>query len=50
MNFAGIEERLGYSFADKSFLERALTLSSADNDNNNETLEFFGDAILEFLV
>jgi len=45
-----IEKNLNYVFSDKRLLERALTLPSADLENNNQTLEFFGDAILEFLV
>ena len=31
-------------------MRRALTLASATNADNNQTLEFFGDAILEFIV
>lgn len=50
MNYPEIEGKLGYVFKDKSLLRRALTLPSADRDFNNQTLEFFGDAILEFLV
>lgn len=45
-----VETAIGYTFKDKKLLERALTLSSADRYNNNELLEFFGDAILEFIV
>lgn len=50
MNYQQIEERLGYTFKDKKLLKTALTLASADSDDNNQTMEFFGDAILEFLV
>lgn len=50
MNYQEIEERLGYVFTDKNLLKTAFTLSSADPDDNNEVLEFFGDAILGFLV
>lgn len=50
MNYRQIEERLGYTFKDKKLLKTALTLASADPDDNNQTMEFFGDAILEFLV
>ena len=50
MDYEKIEKRLGYTFGDKSLLKTALTLASADRDDNNQTLEFFGDAILEFLV
>lgn len=50
MNYSAIESRLGYVFKDKQLLKRALTLSSYDPEDNNQILEFFGDAILEFLV
>lgn len=50
MNYQQIEERLGYTFKDKKLLKTALTLASANPDDNNQTMEFFGDAILEFLV
>lgn len=50
MDFAQIESRIKYNFKDKSLLKRALTLASADGADNNQTLEFFGDAILEFIV
>lgn len=49
MNIDEVEKNLGYTFRDKSLLVRALTLASAGADNN-QTMEFFGDAILEFLV
>ena len=45
-----IEEKIKYAFRDKKLLRRAFTLSSFDKDFNNQTLEFFGDAILEFIV
>lgn len=50
MDFSQIEKNLGYAFKDKTLLRRALTLSSATNVDNNQTLEFLGDAILEFIV
>ncbi|MDE6441238.1 MAG: hypothetical protein K2L12_00610 [Clostridia bacterium] len=43
------EKAIGYTFKDKNLLKRALTLASASEDNN-QLLEFFGDAILEFIV
>ncbi|MDE7439014.1 MAG: hypothetical protein K2N23_00660 [Clostridia bacterium] len=43
------EKALGYTFKDKGLLQRALTVASASEDNN-QLLEFFGDAILEFIV
>ena len=50
MSLEETEKNLGYAFKDKRLLERALTLPSAGKAENNQTLEFFGDAILEFLV
>lgn len=50
MNYEEIERRLGYKFKDRRLLRRSLTLASANLAENNQTLEFFGDAILEFLV
>lgn len=50
MNYPEVEQVLGYTFKDKNLLKRALTLPSADPEENNQTMEFFGDAILEFLV
>lgn len=50
MKLEAAEQALGYVFKDKTLLRRALTLSSAERVENNELLEFFGDAILEFIV
>ena len=62
---AQLQERLGYSFASTSLLERALTHSSAVPElraalgedaaksaavEDNERLEFLGDAVLELLA
>ena len=44
-----LEERLGHRFASEALLERALTHRSAGPENN-ERLEFLGDAVLNFLV
>ena len=50
------EEKLGYTFRDKSLLENALTHSSYANEHrregasSNERLEFLGDAILGLVV
>ena len=49
MKFDEVERAIGYTFKDKSLLKRALTLASA-SDDNNQLLEFFGDAVLEFIV
>ena len=52
------EKIIGYSFNNKSLLINALTHSSYVNENRSETtvpsdnerLEFFGDAIIEFYI
>lgn len=49
MKLNEVEQALGYTFKDKELLKRALTLASA-SEENNQLLEFFGDAILEFIV
>ena len=45
-----IENNCKYKFKNKKLLERALTLSSYDGVNNNESLECLGDALLTFIV
>ena len=50
-----LDERLGLSFANPYLLIRALTHSSytnehADSVEDNERLEFLGDAVLDFIV
>lgn len=55
-DFAPLEERLGYTFRDKSLLIQALTHRSYLNEHadfpyaHNERLEFLGDAVLELIV
>ncbi len=50
-----LEEKIGYSFADKALLKRALTHSSyahermTGNVGDYERLEFLGDAVLELV-
>lgn len=47
------ESRIGYSFKDKMLLRKCFTHSSYANEHgfeDNELLEFFGDAIIEFIV
>jgi ribonuclease-3 len=50
------EARLGLSFHDKTLLQRALTHRSYINENtdfpleDNERLEFLGDAVLDFIT
>lgn len=48
-----IEEKIGYAFRDKSLLRLAFvhsTWSNAHGGENNERLEFLGDAVLELIV
>lgn len=55
-NLAVLERRLGYSFEDKGLLDTALTHRSFMNENpnaslqDNERLEFLGDAVLELCI
>ena len=49
----GIESRIGYSFKDKMLLRKCFTHSSYAHEHgeeDNELLEFFGDAIIEFIA
>lgn len=48
-NLAKLESVLGYRFTDQTLLRRALTHKSAGTDNN-ERLEFLGDAVLGYVV
>lgn len=49
---AEAEQRIGYTFKDRSLLERALRHSSASDTriDSNERLEFLGDAVLGVVV
>jgi ribonuclease III len=52
-SFASLEEKLGYRFCDRSLLEEALTHRTFVNEaggKDNQRLEFFGDAVLDFLL
>lgn len=44
-----LQQRLGYRFSDSALLQQALTHRSAGS-NNNERLEFLGDAILGAVI
>lgn len=44
-----LEKQLGYTFSDPGLLELALTHRSHDK-NNNERLEFLGDALLDLII
>ena len=54
MELNSLEQKIGYSFKNKSLLENALTHTSYSNENknkkNNERLEFLGDAVLELTI
>ncbi|HZG81707.1 ribonuclease III [Brevibacillus panacihumi] len=56
MNFARLQEKLGVRFHDESVLRQAFTHSSYVNEQrgkriqDNERLEFLGDAVLELTV
>ncbi|HEX6220518.1 MAG TPA: ribonuclease III [Acidimicrobiia bacterium] len=49
-----LEQGLGYTFGDPAFLRLALTHRSVSSDNpsrnDNERLEFLGDAVLQLVV
>ncbi len=55
-NLEALERGLGYSFKDKGLLDTALTHRSFMNENpngslqDNERLEFLGDAVLELCI
>ena len=44
-----LEGKLGYAFQDRSLLERALSHRSVGSQNN-ERLEFLGDAVLGYVI
>jgi len=51
---ARLEEKLGYRFQKRALLEEALThrtfVNEARGGKDNQRLEFFGDAVLDFLL
>ena len=52
-DYEKIESIIGYKFKDKDLLRQCFTHSSYANERkekNNELLEFFGDAIIQFVV
>ena len=53
LDFAKIEEKIGYTFQDKALLKTAFTHSSFVNlhgGESNERMEYLGDAVLQLLV
>lgn len=49
LTIKALQNRIGYNFRDPAILNRALTHRSAGRDNN-ERLEFLGDAALGFAI
>ncbi|MGL5123520.1 MAG: ribonuclease III [Fusobacteriaceae bacterium] len=55
-NYKELEEKIGYTFSNKSFLETAFIHRSFGNENwrykniNNERMELLGDAVLDLVV
>ena len=52
-DIAEVENKIGYVFKDKLLLRKCFTHASFAYENqaeNNEILEFFGDAILDFII
>ncbi len=45
-----LEDKIGYHFKDRDWLERALTHSSTADDKNYERLEFLGDRVLGLIM
>ncbi len=45
-----LQQKLGYTFKDKALLRRALTHPSTKQPEDNQRLEFLGDAVLEFCI
>ncbi len=45
-----LEQKLGYAFLEGSLLIRALTHPSVKQGQDNQRLEFLGDAVLEFCI
>lgn len=53
MNLKEIENIIGYKFTNKNLLQTAFVHSSYSNEHkveNNEKLEFLGDAVLELVI
>jgi ribonuclease III len=53
-DWSGLEERIGYRFADRTLLEKAMThisaLSGGSRTNSYQRLEFLGDHVLGLVV
>ena len=49
VNFINLEKKINYSFKNKIYLSTALTHSSKSK-NNNERLEYLGDAVINLAI
>lgn len=49
-HLSALEEKIGYRFRERQWLERALTHSSTADDYNYERLEFLGDRVLGLVM
>jgi ribonuclease III len=53
-DWSGLEERIGYRFADRTLLEKAMThisaLSGGSRTNSYQRLEFLGDHVLGLVI
>ena len=51
-SFLRLQDRIGYAFQNAALLERALThpSSTAEEDRDNERMEFLGDSVLNLCV
>ncbi len=50
MSLKSLETKLGYTFKSINLLELALIHKSSNNTENNERLEFLGDAVLNSII
>ena len=50
MSLDDLQQKIGYKFKDINLLKLALTHKSFNNKNNNETLQFLGDSILNSCI
>lgn len=49
-HYKTLQDRLSYHFQNKALLIQALTHRSKHKSNNNERLEFLGDAVLSLII
>ena len=49
-NWPQLEQLIGYTFTNQKLLKTALTHKSYHKTNNNQRLEFLGDAVLSLVV